>query len=621
MLKAIFKKREYNMWQSFLIVFIVALLLIIMQAVMQNGRDYEVYLSQLSHPPVLIGNFVPLFAIMSVVLLLTGSIAWATVPVGVCLNILLIINHYKIIFRDMPLKPSDLSLGHEAMSIVRNYPIEFCLRIAVCMGIVLVISLFIICCVRVKGTDFMPRLYAAAAVVVFYCIMHALYFTNENIYNVANDDIEGHYEVEDCNYKGFTYTFVSNLSISAYHYGKPEGYSDSVARSILAEYDGDIIDEDKMPNIIAIMSEAYFDIEQAEEAQFYESPNPNFTALKSEAQYGHLIVPGYAGDTAATEFEFLTGASLYLINRLKPSPYSICVTGEAYSLPRVLKDIGYYNLAIHPGEPWFYNRRTAYKDLGFDRFISKEDLPEDTETINKYVSDNETAELIINNYKKHLKENPDKKYFNFTVTIQNHGPYSTYGTWRSPVYVRPDGMEEPLYNMINNYTHGHQDADVLLGKVTRYLRKVNEPTVVVFFGDHLPQFDEDFNAYDYLGYDVTAEDGDLESYHNRYSTPYMIWSNPAAKQLITDNGKAPFVGDAGDISANFLPGVLLDYIGAGMPRYFAFTQHIMERSEVIGSDYFVVDGKKLNTVPDEIYREYMDYRILQYYNLKRYKNR
>ncbi len=617
--KTIFKKREYSMWQSFLIVFIITLLLLVMQTVIQNGADFKVYISQLCHPLAFIGNFVPLFAIVSVLFLLTGNVAWSTVPVGICLNVLLTINHYKVVFRDSPLKPSDLSLGREAANIVQNYPVEFCPRIFICTLIMVLCSLFVICCIRTTKRAFLPRLYVAIAVVIVYVLLHMFYITNAHIYKTSNKDAKGYFEVQECNYKGFIYTFVSNFSVSAYHYAPPEGYSDKKAQGILDQYNDEAINTDKMPNIIAIMSEAYFDIEQAKNASFYESPNPNFTALKKESQYGHIIVPGFAGDTASTEFEFLTGASLYLVNRQKPSPYNFCITKDAYGLPRVLKDAGYNTLAIHPGDPWFYNRDKAYKYLGFDRFISKDDLPKDTEFINNFVSDNETADLIIENYKNHLKNNPDKKYFNFTVTIQNHGPYSTYGTWRSPVYVRPDGMSEPLYNTINNYTIGHQDADALLGKVIDYLRSVDEPTVVVFFGDHLPQFDEERKAYEYLGYDITAENGDLESYQNRFSTPYLIWSNPSAKQLISQNGKAPFVGDKGYISSNFLPGMLFEYIGAGMPRYFAYTQYVMEKSEVIGSDYFVVNGKKLHEVPDEIYREYMDYRIVQYYNLKRYK--
>jgi len=620
MLKSIFRKREYNIWQSFLIVFLMTTGLLVFQTVMQNGNDFEAYMSQLRHPYVLVGNFVPVFVMLSVLFLLTNSIRWSFVPTALVLNILLIINHYKIIFRDVPLKPADMTLGKEMVSIIQNYTIPFSWRVVLCTAALWLVGIFVICCVRNKKTGLLVRLSAALVFIAGFACMYKFFYTNENIYNIANTEADEYYEATGWNYKGFVYSFVSNMSIDTYRYNPPEGYSDSEARSILAEYDNAVSDPDKMPNIIAIMSEAYFDIEAAEDAQFYESPNPNFTALKKESQYGHIVVPGFAGDTAATEFEFLTGASLYLINREKPAAYKTCITKDVYGLPRMLKDAGYDTLAIHPGEPWFYNRHSVYPKMGFDSFISKEDLPEDTETINNYVSDRETADLIIDNYKKHLKEKPDKRYFNFTVTIQNHGPYSPYGTWRSPVYVRPDGMEESLYNIINNYTHGHQDADALLGKVTDFLRTVEEPTVLIFFGDHLPYLDAQYKAYEYLGYKVNGGGSGLEEYHNRFLTPYIIWSNDAARELIEENGGEVPVGDDGDISSNFLPVKLLNYMNVKLPRYFAFTEDVMNISEVIGSDYFVVNGEKVNAVSDDIYREYIRYRILQYYNLMRYKS-
>ncbi len=618
-MKKLFKKREYNIWQSFLIIFILSVILLVFQAVMQNGHDFEAYWSHLRHPIVLIGNFVPIFVFISILFLLTGNIAWGYVPFTLVLNIFLIINHYKVQLRDVPFKPSDLILGKEAFSIIQNYTLGFNWRIAVCTVAVWLVGTFVICCVRSKKIKPIKRISAAIALIAAFSLMYKFFYKNENIYNIANDEAYEYYEVRGWNYKGFIYCFIANSSISSYNYVMPDGYSDEAAEEILSEYEEPDLEGKKMPNVIAVMSEAYFDIEQADKAEFYYSPNPNFNALKEESEYGHLVVPGFAGDTASTEFEFLTGASTYLISRDKPSIYKTCITKDVYGLPRMFKNLGYETLAIHPGHRWFYNRHIVYPYMGFDEFINEEDLDEDVEKVNYYVSDKVTSDLIIENYKKHLEENPQQGYFNFTVTIQNHGPYSDQDSDRSPIYVRPDGMDDSLYNIINNYALGHYDADALIGDVTDFLRTVDEPTVFVFFGDHLPYLDEEYKAYDYLGYDIRSEDGDLEPYHNRYLTPYLIWSNDAAKALISESGGEVTVGDQGDISSNFLPVKLLNYMNVQLPPYFAFVESVMEITEVIGSDYFMADGKLYYTVPDDIYREYMKYRIVQYYNLMRYK--
>ena len=111
-----------------------------------------------------------------------------------------------------------------------------------------------------------------------------------------------------------------------------------------------------------------------------------------------------------------------------PVPYKTFLTKKAYSLVRHFKDEGFDTVAMHPGFKWFYNRGVAYNALGFNRTIFIEDLDYKPSMTNYYANDSEAAKMIINDYSKHLETNYDKGYFNFTVTIQNHGPYMTYDT-------------------------------------------------------------------------------------------------------------------------------------------------------------------------------------------------
>jgi len=182
MLKSIFRKREYNIWQSFLIVFLMTTGLLVFQTVMQNGNDFEAYMSQLRHPYVLVGNFVPVFVMLSVLFLLTNSIRWSFVPTALVLNILLIINHYKIIFRDVPLKPADMTLGKEMVSIIQNYTIPFSWRVVLCTAALWLVGIFVICCVRNKKTGLLVRLSAALVFIAGFACMYKFFYTNENIY-------------------------------------------------------------------------------------------------------------------------------------------------------------------------------------------------------------------------------------------------------------------------------------------------------------------------------------------------------------------------------------------------------------------------------------------------------
>ena len=134
-----------------------------------------------------------------------------------------------------------------------------------------------------------------------------------------------------------------------------------------------------------------------------------------------------------------------------------------------------------------------------------EDLPQDVEKVHWYVSDNVTGDLVIDKYKQHLKEHPGQNYFNFTVTIQNHGPYESEFIERSPRIKPMDSMPDDMYNLVNNYLNGVADTVNLLKRVTDYAKGLDEPTVVVFFGDHLPFFDNDFVTYEKAGYDLTGD--------------------------------------------------------------------------------------------------------------------
>ena len=60
------------------------------------------------------------------------------------------------------------------------------------------------------------------------------------------------------------------------------------------------------------MSEACFDVSMAKNIEYYNGKDPmkEYNKLKKDALYGSIIVPGFAGGTSSTEFEFLSGDNL-----------------------------------------------------------------------------------------------------------------------------------------------------------------------------------------------------------------------------------------------------------------------------------------------------------------------
>lgn len=614
--------KNYNLKQSIIIIALLALFSVIFQAIMQNGITYEGiinYWGYLKSPLLILFNFLPIFLFTMFFYFLLNSISKSFIIVNLPLTLLLIVNHYKIFFRDTPLTLNDFSSTVEALSIVQNYNIEFNFRIFLLTLIMISLFVFLIKYIHSEKVQLKIRLIGFLASLVLIFTSYTLIYKNTELYKTVSTPQNEYYDVAIVNSKGLLYSLISKENLKTI-YTKPKEYSDEKMSKLINAYTTVNNDNKTMPNVIAIMSEAFFDPREASNLKFYPDKNPlkNYDELKKDGYYGNIIVPGFAGATASTEFEFLTGMNIFSIDSAMPEIYKTHINTKVYSIVDIFNKLNYRTLAIHPGFNWFYNRNSVYKYMGFDDMIFKDSLPKNVEQINYYISDNVTADLIINNYKKHLGTAPDEGYFNFTITIQNHGPYMDYETNREPSVIKPENMNETRYNIVNNYINGLNDADNLLGKVKDYISTLNEPTVLLFFGDHLPYFDSELKAYDEIGYNIT--DSSLKSIKRKYSTPYIIWGNDAFKTLVTKQDGTILKGKGKDISSNYLGLELLKYINMDLPPFFTFLNNLKDKVSVITPNYYLVDNKFELELSDELNEELNNYKIWEYYNLRKQNN-
>ncbi len=616
--KKVFKyQAEMKIWQSLSFIAVLSVFTTLYQLVMQNGSNFKAYMSFFMSPLVMLFNFLPIFLIMTFIFFLTNRIWAGYLAVNLPLTVGLYVNFYKIYFRAEPFKPSDITLMGEVLNITENYKFTFNLSMACLTILMLFVFVVIFKTVHAKKADTLKRVTGIVVSAALLVSSYFLIYTNEPMYTKAFSLADGYNDVDTVSYKGLLYSFLVSAAQTGYQ--KPKGYTDEIAQQILNKSADNTNQGNKMPNVIAIMSEAFFDPQVAEDIQFYPGmdPLPNLNQIRKEGRFGNIFVPGFGGATASTEFEFLSGCNISLISRSMPTVYKEYINSNVYALPRMFQDLGFETLAIHPGHSWFYNRKSVYARMGFDEFITLDDLPEDVEKINYYTTDAVTSELIIDNYKDYLENGTGNGYFNFTVTIQNHGPYMDYETERPKRYVRPMGIDDKLYNTINNYMDGLSDADQLLGRVRTFIDTVEEPTVLVFFGDHLPFIDAEFKGYAYMGYDVAS--GGQKAMMNRYSIPFVIYGNAAAKDLVKSEGGEVTSGDAGTISASYLATELMEYMNVDMPPFFDFVNTIKAEIPIFSSVAgYYIDGAFTEDLPQPLQEKIDAYRYLQYYNLVRY---
>ncbi|MDG2764779.1 LTA synthase family protein, partial [Vibrio parahaemolyticus] len=202
-----------------------------------------------------------------------------------------------------------------------------------------------------------------------------------------------------------------------------------------------------------------------------------FHKLKEESYHGNLITDVFGGGTIETERSFLTGYHNH------PRYYK-----DTNSFGWYLNEQGYYTEAMHPIYGWFYNRRNVNEYLGFQNFDYYENK---YSKISEYFfMDYNFFDFIIEGY-----ENSTKPYFNFSVTYQNHGPYSDEYKEGNDIIEFKEGYDRKAFNIVNNYLSGIKRTDAAIEKLIEYFRNQEEPTIVVLFGDHKPWLGNDDIGY------------------------------------------------------------------------------------------------------------------------------
>ncbi|MFC5580545.1 LTA synthase family protein [Rhodanobacter terrae] len=346
---------------------------------------------------------------------------------------------------------------------------------------------------------------------------------------------------------------LSSLMMFHLHYGHGKRKPDRVAAAQLINQSAASLQQSMqapatngpLPDIVVVQSESFFD---PTILRGYETSNfaPNLRRLAAHGISGKLHVPTFGGGTIRTEFEVLTGLSLRYFDNLQ-FPYLQMSHKAVPSLMRTLKRHGYETIALHGNEPAFWNRSTAFKLLGFDRFVSQSSFPANAAMDGKYMADSAMTDEIM----RQLKDTGPPQFL-FAISIEAHGPYDVEPANRAerdaiPV---PDGITGLDKRELQTYLYHLQHADAELGRLVAWLARRQRPCLVLFYGDHLPGLS---NSYRIAGFvdnkDMLAQAG--------------TWL------LVDPHRQGPSRQE--DTAAWLLPGILLEQAGIHDDAYFALT--------------------------------------------------
>jgi phosphoglycerol transferase MdoB-like AlkP superfamily enzyme len=307
------------------------------------------------------------------------------------------------------------------------------------------------------------------------------------------------------------------------------------------------------PDIVVVQSESFFDpsvVRGLEDQDFA----PNLRRLAKQGSSGRLHVPTYGGGTIRTEFEVLTGLSLRYFPDMQ-FPYLQMHANVVPSMVRTLRSHGYETIAVHGNDAAFWNRTSAFKSLGFDRFVSQADFPKDYRKDGEYMADSAMTDEIMNQ----LKDSGPPRFV-FAISMEAHGPYdksTNIDTKERDAIPVPEGISDDAKLQLRNYVYHMRHADAELGRLADLLKHRERPTLLLFYGDHLPALTETFDKAGFV---------DGASMFTQ-TVPYVLVDAHR-------DGPAP---ERQDVAAWMLPGKLLERAGIHDDAYFALTQVVAPR--------------------------------------------
>lgn len=401
------------------------------------------------------------------------------------------------------------------------------------------------------------------------------------------------------NYKtnGFFVTFLLNMQSAIVV--PPKGYNEENINEIIDGLEAHPAPNgsapEKQPNIVFIMSESFWDPTSIEGLEFGTDPMP--TVRKH--QNGEILSPTFGGGTSNVEFEALTGFS----NMFLPPgsvPYQQYIQHELPSLPRYLDGLGYETKAVHPYPKWFWNREQVYQHIGFEEFMDIDGF-KDPLYKGPFVSDEQVTNTIIEQ-----TEQSDAPVFTYAITMQNH---TGYNSDKYPVYdvetQTPPGVD-PVFNLLlRSYTQGVSDADKAFKQLIDYYEASEEPTIVVFFGDHLPAIGQDYKFFkqaDYVPRGQGEVNWELNDTKDMHTTPLVVWNNYGAE-----------VPDMGTISPSFIAPTVFELAGIEKPLYYSVLENFKEVMPGYTADVKIdAKGKLYKITPDRIEDIKREYELIQY---------
>lgn len=576
-----------------IVIFFTILVAIIINAYILNFNMFDKSLYEGSLI-IFILNLIPLVIFNLLLLFLFNNFIFSNFTFFILVIVLEVANINKIKFRGSPISINDYTLISEVFNIKGAVPPS--LIISIVVGIILLLAFSFVLNTLISGGYFKIAIRIVGIVILIFIFI----FCNKFLFSKDNKNIEYPFNlVEQYDKNGLIYSAFYNynkaLSISGITINETmeeENWIDGIP-PLFSEVDlnynfenkttedilnqlpkeEDLSEPEEYPNIIFIMNEAYSDIGKNPDIDISNfKPYENYDKAVAEGYEGRMVVPNVGGGTSDTEFDMMTMLNARFF---RDAAFGFeKVKNPINSIPNSLRDLDYDTRFIHPYENWYYTRDLYIPKVGFNEYLDNNYFI-DAERVNDYINTGSVYELI--NQLITEKNAEGLPSYIYATTIENHGPhvdkFSVDPLEYDNIFTTDIDLTDEERNALANYLYAIKEEDNYLQELIDSINLIEKPTILVFFGDHLPSLPT-YEMYDKI---VEHEDTDLGNMTYMYQNPYLIYENTASKETFglvenLENTEIPEL-----ISSFYVPMILFNGLGINFDSsYFDFVNSYME---------------------------------------------
>lgn len=527
-----------------------------------------------------------------------------SISMAICVSAIAIIgvgNYFVVMFRSNPIVPWDIYSFETAMSVADNYvfSVDWALAEHIAMFILMLI-------VGVRTNIRLNKKILRTILTVAMCIPAYFYISY-----LWQDNLERNTGLNDTLFNakymhskdGFFVSFI--LDIHFLQIEEPKNYSDEYALSLLNEQKVEKVETpEELPDIIAIMDETFSDPAVLGEFETNKDYMPFVhSILRGEVANtisGYADVSVLGGNTANSEFEFLTGNSMAFFPN-GSVPYLQYIRDGISTIVPQLEEYGYTTYGTHPYRAKGWNREFIYDLMGFDYRYFQGSFPFE-DKLRNYVSDEADFKSILE-----WRNNTEGPFFMFNVTMQNHSNYGgDFDNFDPQIVAKFKNTYSNKY--LNKYLSLMYETDQDVASLLSELSQSDRKTIVVFWGDHQPN---DYVVRPiYKEYGLDFDNQTYEQQQQRQKTPFFIWANYDIQEQTNV-----------EISLNYLNILLFETAGLQLDEYQTFRKNLWQGQipmmNAVGYRNDDGDLVEYDDAPEEIQNLLNEYQNIQYYRMER----